>query len=285
MPLEESAHCGHIVFMKQPISPAAYQLAFIDLDDTLLGPAKQIGDANLRALQRLRQAGIQIAIASGRHHKNITRLHALGRQEWILSSHGAVVRHEQTGELLAETAMPPAFVEQVCARGRELGFSLIAYHREGAFIEQPSPWTALYAQNAGWSPIQADLRTLDPAGFQKVLWSGEPRRIEYFAPGQARDFARDLNVLITNPELLEFFSTHANKAVGAQTLAHKLGIFASQILAFGDGSNDIELLGWAGLSVAMHHGHPAARRAARLTSPPGFPESAFARAVDLVLPA
>jgi hydroxymethylpyrimidine pyrophosphatase-like HAD family hydrolase len=86
---------------------------------------------------------------------------------------------------------------------------------------------------------------------------------------------------VTNPELLEFFSPAANKAIGAQTLVRKLGISTEETLAFGDGNNDVELLRWAGLSVAMNHGRQSAREAARLISPPGPPESAFARAVDL----
>jgi len=89
----------------------------------------------------------------------------------------------------------------------------------------------------------------------------------------------------TNPELLEFFAPAANKAVGAQTLANKLGIPAANALAFGDGNNDVELLAWAGRSVAMNHGRESARRAAKFISPAGPPESAFARAVDLALSA
>ena len=81
----------------------------------------------------------------------------------------------------------------------------------------------------------------------------------------------------------EFFSIDANKAVGAQALVRKLEISPEETLAFGDGNNDVELLRWAGVSVAMDHGRETARRAARFVSPPGPPESAFARAVDLTL--
>ena len=261
--------------------PRSYKLAFIDLDDTLLGPTKDIDRTNLRALTRLRKAGVQIAIASGRHHRNITGLREIGRQEWVLSSHGSVVRHEQTGEVLAEETITPSLVDRLCARARELGFSLIVYHRDGAFIEHESEWTDLYARNAGWMPNRADFHTLDPAGFQKVLWSDHSNRIRQWAPKLKTEFADQLNVLVTNPELLEFFSVSANKAVGAQTLARKLRIKAEDTLAFGDGSNDVELLRWAGFSVAMNHGQESARQAARMVSPPGPPESAFARAVNL----
>ena len=267
--------------MKNESLPCSYKLAFIDLDDTLLGPSKEIGAANLAALERLRSAGVQIAIASGRHHQNITSLEALGRQEWVLSSNGSVVRHHQTGEVLSEVNLDPRSVEPLLQRGRELGFSLIVYHRDGPFIEEQTEWTDLYARAAGWTPRQADLASLDATQIQKVLWSGEPDRIQKHAGSLQAEFAGRANVLVTSPELLEFFSAAANKAVGAQTLARKLRIRPEETLAFGDGNNDVELLRWAGLSVAMHHGRETARRAARLVSPPGQPESAFARAVEL----
>ncbi|MEA3211095.1 MAG: hypothetical protein QOE70_4152 [Chthoniobacter sp.] len=267
--------------MNREQQQSPYRLAFVDLDDTLLGPRKDIGRANLGALHRLRAAGVQIAIASGRHHNNITGLAQLGQKDWILSSHGSVVRHEQTREVLAEVNMTPSLVRHLCDRARELEFSVIVYHRDGAYIERDSKWTDLYAREAGWIPKRADFATLEATGIQKVLWSDHPDRIQQWAPALKEEFADRLNVLVTNPELLEFFSLTANKAIGAQTLARKLRIRCEETLAFGDGNNDVELLRWAGLSVAMNHGRETARRAARLVSPPGPPESAFARAVDL----
>lgn len=89
--------------------------------------------------------------------------------------------------------------------------------------------------------------------------------------------------MVTNPELLEFLSPAANKAVGARTLTEKLGVRPEETMAFGDGNNDVEILKWAGMSVAMNHGRASARSAARLVSPEGLPEEAFARAVDLAI--
>jgi len=98
-----------------------------------------------------------------------------------------------------------------------------------------------------------------------------------------KEYEGRLYVVGTNPELLEFLAPGVNKAVGAQVLASKLGVEPGQAMAFGDGENDIELLRWAGLSVAMNHGRESARGAARFVSAPGPRESAFARAVDFAL--
>lgn len=259
------------------------RVAFVDLDDTLLGPDKSISAANLEALHQLRSEGVLVAVASGRHHNNILSFDDIGEQDWVLSSHGSVVRHERTGEVLLELTLAPEDVSRVCELGRANGFSLVAYHRDGAYIERPTAWTDLYARKSGWTPRIVDFRELPTEGFQKVIWTDEPERITQFAASVREEFAGRLNVMITDAELLEFIAPVANKAVGAQALITKLGINPQDTLAFGDGNNDVELLRWAGVSVAMNHGRPSARTAARFISPPGPREDAFARAVDLAL--
>lgn len=260
-----------------------YQLAFVDLDDTLLAPDKTVSPENLRALDRLRSAGTQLVLASGRHHRNIARFREFGDLGWLLSSQGSVVRHHQTDEMLLETTLAPEHVAELCRRGRDLGMSLIAYHREGAYIDRATPWTDLYAQLAGWTPQLVDFAQLPPDGFQKILWSEDPARITTLAPTLRRETRGWAHSVITNPELLEFIAATANKAAGAQALSERLGIPTDKTLAFGDGNNDVELLRWAGFSVAMRHGRESAHRAARCVSPAGPPETAFARAVDLAL--
>jgi hydroxymethylpyrimidine pyrophosphatase-like HAD family hydrolase len=92
-----------------------------------------------------------------------------------------------------------------------------------------------------------------------------------------------LYVVRTDDEILELAAPETNKAFGAQAVARMLGIDSKNVAAFGDGNNDVKLLSWAGLSVAMDHGRESARQAAKFVSPPGSPGTAFARAVYSVI--
>lgn len=260
-----------------------YKVAFIDLDDTLLGPDKSISPENQAALATLRDKGIKVVAASGRHHNNIAAISGIGAQDWILSSHGAVVRDCGTGEVLLEETMPAVLVDEVFTLGRALGLCTIAYHREGVFYEEPSPWVDHYMVKAMHEAIQRPFRDLPVDGFQKVLFSTEPRDIRKIAPHLQQVFHGRLTVMETEPELLEFFSPLASKREGAKTLAARLQVDQGETLAFGDGHNDVEILGWAGCSVAMHHGRTSAREAAKLISTEGAPATAFARAVEMAL--
>jgi Cof subfamily protein (haloacid dehalogenase superfamily) len=260
------------------------RMAVIDLDDTLLSPDKQISQSNLEALAELRNSRFEIIIASGRHHENIVGFEdRIGRQGWVISSNGAVVRHAQTSAMLQELTLTGSQVLEIGRYGAERDLTLIGYHRDGVFAEQDSEWTRRYAQNAGWQPRRGDLSVLATTGLQKLLLSHSARRIDAIQPEAEQKFGPAMYVVRTEDEILELAAHGTNKALGAQAVARMLGIDSQNVIAFGDGNNDVELLSWAGLSVAMNHGRESARRAAKLISLPGSPETAFARAVKAVL--
>jgi Cof subfamily protein (haloacid dehalogenase superfamily) len=260
------------------------KMAIIDLDDTLLSPEKDISPDNLDALDLLREEGFKIIIASGRHHENILSFqNRIGRQGWVISSNGAVVRHAQTSATLHERTLTPVQALDVCRYGIERDLTVIGYHREGAFAEHDSEWTLRYALGAGWHPKRGQLDALAATGLQKLLLSDAPKRIDTIQPEAEQRFGSELYVVRTADELLEIAAPATNKAIGAQAVANALGIDSRNVVAFGDGNNDIELLSWAGRSVAMDHGRESARKAAKMISPPGSVRSAFARAVLAVL--
>jgi len=259
-------------------------LAFIDLDGTLLGPDKQVSRANFEALQLLRDAGFATVPASGRHHLNILPFHErVGNLEWSVSSQGAVVKHAATGEQLYEITIPEVDALALYEAARLAGLALIVYHRDGAFIEAESEWTRHYARNANWTPRRANLALLAAEGVQKIVLTNAPEIVEKMRGDLVRVFGDRLYVVVSDDELLEFLSPCANKARGAEALANHLGVAREDTMAFGDGNNDVEILRWAAISVAMDHGRPAARESAKRITPPGTKETAFARAVKLAL--
>jgi Cof subfamily protein (haloacid dehalogenase superfamily) len=260
------------------------RMAVIDLDDTLLSPQKEISQANLDALNTLRKNSFEIIIASGRHHENIMGFQdRIGQQGWVISSNGAVVRHAQTFVILQELTLTLGQALDVCRYGTERDLTVIGYHRDGAFAEQDSEWTLRYAQGAGWRPKVGKLDNLAASGLQKLLLMHSPERIDVIHPEVERRFGSEMYVVRTEDDILEIAAPTTNKALGAQAVARVLGIDSQDVLAFGDGNNDVELLMWAGLSVAMNHGRERARKAAKLISPPGSHGTAFARAVRAVL--
>jgi Cof subfamily protein (haloacid dehalogenase superfamily) len=260
-----------------------YRLAIFDMDGTLLGPDHMIGRENVDALRRLRSMGVDVVIASGRHLKNIVEFEAtLGFKGWIISAGGAVVSHAETGELLDEVCVPHALGMELFHRARGDGISVIGYHRTGIFCDAPSEWVHLYTRRTHQVPI-ADIPGLIGTGLQKLIWTTARDRIAQLTPQLQGEYQGRLYAVNTEPEMLEFLDPQANKAHATKALSARLGIDRAQIIAFGDGNNDVPLLEWAGMSVAMAHGREAAKKAAKQVSPPGPAETAVARSLETLL--
>ena len=95
-----------------------FRLAAVDLDDTLLGPDKEISRANLEAVHALRARGVCVALASGRRHANMLRFHrqlGLGPDDVIVSCNGALVQTAETGRVLHERRVPYDLAREILA--------------------------------------------------------------------------------------------------------------------------------------------------------------------------
>lgn len=269
-----------------------YRLAAIDIDDTLTGPNKRVGAANRAAVRRLVAAGCRVVLASGRRHGNtLPFAELLGIDDFVVSAQGAVTKHSGTGQVIHHAPLDRPLADELIARGLDAGVGLAVYTPAAAFATASNDWTERLNRDTGNDLVYVD--RLLPAGsgaVEKVLWCDDPPRLAgvfdaataRYAGGPGSASPRAI-VTITDPHLLEYTSPRATKAEGLAAIARHYRIAREQVLAFGDGSNDVPMLGWAGMGVAMSHANPGAKRAAKRVAPAGDPESSLARAVDAVL--
>ncbi len=266
------------------ISTFPYRLAAVDLDDTLLGPDKIISMANADAVQRLRDVGVTVLLASGRRHENMVRFHQqLGLQGTIISCNGAQVRDAETDEVFQQTLLPAKRAAHVVEMGNALGLTQNYYHTDGAvYVREKNEWTTLYEQRTGSEVVAVgDLNRFQGDCVLKLIWIDSPQRIAALQK-DVRDKYTDLYVTGTDPEYLEFMEAGVNKAAGIAVVADHLGVSQSEVVAFGDGRNDVPMLQWAGCGIAMADASEPVRQAADRVAPRGSPETSFARAVDLL---
>ena len=262
-----------------------YRLAVLDLDDTLLGPDKFISEENGEAVRRLRKAGVHCLLASGRRHENMLRFHRqLGLNGPVVSSNGALVKIAETHEILAQKTLPEALAAAVVEEGLRRGITMNYYHADGHLLANAkSPWMSLYEERTGsHSTLDDDLTQYQGTKALKLIWIDSPDRIAALYAEMDLLYGDKLAIVVTDPEYLEFMAPGVNKAEGVSVAATRLGIAPSEVVAFGDGNNDVEMLRWAGLGVAMSHARSAAKEAADRIAPPGNPETDLARAVEAV---
>jgi Cof subfamily protein (haloacid dehalogenase superfamily) len=265
-------------------TPFPYALAAIDIDDTLVGPDKTIGRENRRAVKKLQNLGCRVILASGRRHANmLPYCEELGLDDYIVSCQGARVEHPRTGQVLRRASLAPADTSSLVSEGLDRGHTVLLWLAEGVFAQAETRWVDVYRGESGNDTVAvADLRTLSDRPTEKVVWAADPALIAEAYADLGERYEGRLSVTVTSDWYLEVTALQAHKADGVAAVAASAGIAREAVLAFGDGHNDVSLLSWAGLGVAMPHGRASARAAARVVGTDGDPESALARAVDLV---
>lgn len=270
--------------MKQRLNRAPLRLAAIDLDGTLLGPDCTISRENRAAVTRLAGAGIEVVIASGRHYQSVRDYAAqLPEVRWIVSSQGAEVGTADRSQVLGRTFLREPEVRALIAAEAGRGFTSVYYSGEGVFTStSPNKDLAGYAAMSGHSPVFADRAEIGRMELQKVLWLGEPGNIAGLREDH-RVAALGLQGLQTHGEIYEFMPVETTKAHALRVLTDHLGLAAENVVAFGDGENDISMFEWAGDSFAMPHGWTGALAKAKRIAPEGPPETVVARAVEVLL--
>jgi len=264
-----------------------FQWAVIDFDGTLGSPRWQpnVSEENVTAVRRLQQAGIKPVLCSGRPYSDLLEVHQttleLDGLGPIVGCQGAIVIGS-AGETVQRKILPYAFIPAILAESVRLKTTALWFGSRAVYVAgcDLGRWTDLYHDNS-WRPLSVVtslLELTDPP--QKIILMREREFIAASFHDATRQFP-GLDVLHTDPENLEFMSKGVNKAAAVALLAARYGINMNEVVAFGDGRNDEEVMEASGFSVAMGHAVPATKAKARLVGPEGPEETAFARAVAL----
>lgn len=246
----------------------AYRVLALDLDGTLTNSQKQITPATRAALARAAQAGVTIVLASGRPVMGIQPLadqldlKRLGG--YILAANGAQVVSCKTGEAVYTSAVPRQYIAEMEELARRHQVALLCYDHKGVISDRPEDqYVRLEAFNNGlpvaYEPHMAQ-RITWPA--PKLMMVGQPDKLAPCAQDAIAHFAGRLNVFLSERYFLELTSLGVTKSSGLERLLNHLGESRQALMACGDGLNDLDMLAYAGLGVAMANAYPEAKAAA-----------------------
>lgn len=233
------------------------RLVALDLDGTLLHEDKSLSDRTLNTLQQLADRGIRVVPATGRDpdgiNGNILRVNPVHH---AVCSNGAVILDPGTGEVLHSCPILPESAREALDYFRD--FSAFTYlHTDCGQVcsvsWEDSGLTGRYPNIRFESDVVPDLLAWVREKSASLLKIGVfPRDDEAFrALMAAGSPSPDLVLMRTGVCSVELNSINASKGRALKTLCRLLDIPMSSVLAIGDNQNDMEMLRFAGVSVAM----------------------------------
>ncbi len=229
------------------------ELVAIDLDGTLLNPDLQITPRTRDAVRATVEAGVTVAIATGRMHASAEPFAAeLGVEAPIISCNGAMIREAGAEQPIFHLTVPPDLAAQVLERALAERATVEYFCDDTFYVSHVDHWARWYWQRTGCTPVPVgDLRRLACRRPTKILLVGRPEENAERLPRLQRDYAGKLYITLSLPEYIELLHPEVSKASALRWLAEQLGVPMERTMALGDQLNDVEMIEAAGVGVIM----------------------------------
>ena len=265
-----------------------YRLLAIDLDGTLLTPRphKHISERTRLALRQAVEAGMTLVIATGQNLavlQNTCGDLPLNAPQII--ENGAVIADIE-GHIYHERYLPSEHILPALELLRASGFNR-AYHTiHRVYVDQQTPRAREWYRPPVPPVIEVeDVARLYPLPCIKVVGIGVEERIRALRSTFEQRFAGKLYVTQSSFDLIEFLHPGVSKGHALQQIAADLGISSEEVVAFGDNHNDIGMLRFAGLGVAMGNAHDEVKAEADYVAPSNAEDGVAVVIEEIVLPA
>jgi len=250
------------------------RLVALDLDGTLLNRSGRISTRNRAALARARDAGVRIAVVTGRRFRDSRPIALeLGLDVPLISHNGALTKHAQSLETVAVLPLPLEAAQESLRIGRDAGAdALISDDYEGlgvlvfdhlsgdnAAVHKYVAWARqIHGEENGRDAVrQVDSLEayLDHEPIH-LAFSGSCKRMDALMETLQSELGSRVKILCTKYaeqdfSLLDIINPAASKGAGVAAAAAELDIAPPDIMAIGDNYNDLEMLLLAGTGVVM----------------------------------
>ena len=254
---------------------AEIKLIALDLDGTLLTSEKKISARNLAALKAAQEQGIKIVLTTGRPLKAMELfLNELGvanqEDEYTVTFNGGLVQRN-TGEILDKTVFAYDDVARIFEETEKLGLPLDAIC-EGTVYQTCNP--ALTFESVSFADLSSQQT------YNKCVTAYAPDPLDRGIAQLSSDLFDKYEIFKSRDMLLEWSPKNVHKANGLEKLIAHLGIEQSQVMTCGDEANDLSMIKWAGLGVAMQNAVAAVKEVANVVTPMTNDEDAVAWAIE-----
>jgi Cof subfamily protein (haloacid dehalogenase superfamily) len=240
---------------------------FFDLDGTLLNQKHELSSINMEAVERLKQRGIIVCLASGRTSLSMRPFyHQLKLTSPLISYNGARIIYSDTE--MDESPLPPYVVTQLIELAHEHEIHLNLYDDERWYAEDANSLaTTEYAAIAHLKPHQINFNRLKDQPMTKALYIGTPQQLKILDTLINQMLSKTIETTSSMHNFLEVLSRGVNKGEAIKKVCQRLEIPIDEVMAFGDGLNDKEMIITAGHGVAMLNGRAQVKAVADAIAP------------------
>lgn len=237
------------------------KLVAIDIDGTLVNSQRKITPKVRETLKAARQKGVKIVLCTGRPFPGVepelAELDLLSTEDYVITYNGSLVQNVGTKESIFAASLTKEDYLDINYMAQKLGVHLHASSDDAIYTANRniSPYT-IHESSLVHMPVKyrtADEMLTEPIEIIKMMMIDEPAILDAAIKKIPQEFRQKYTVVKSAPFYLEVLHANANKGVALSHLAAHLNLQPAEIMAIGDNENDLSMIEYAGMGVAMEN--------------------------------
>ena len=243
------------------------------MDGTLLNEKKHIDKAQKEAIHEAIEAGIKIVLCTGRPLYGILPfyeelgLSELDSEGYVILNNGCSIHKTKDWKLIDQVNFTSDDIEYLYkfSESYDINFTLV---NDTYYFNIGRKPTDELIKDAGFvfsniTDISLEEAKSGKHKIMKIMFLGDPEIMADFQEKNEDIIKSKYSGVLSQSYVYEVFPKDNNKGTGLKKLAEKLGIKQEEVMAIGDGNNDIEMFEYANYSVAMKNATELVKKAAK----------------------
>lgn len=233
-----------------------YQLIALDMDGTLLNKDKKISEKTHESIKALKEKGKKVVLATGRPYNGVKRyikeLDLLDEDDYVVTYNGALVQSTKDSRVLLDVPLNVAAYKELYEVAKSLDVNIHALTDRSVMTPRDNPYTGIESRINEIPTIERPVEdTPEDELIVKVMFIDDPEKLDEIIPKIPEWVKEKYSILRSAPYFLEFLDPRVNKGAGVHAIAKALGLKQQQVICVGDAGNDIAMIEYAEIGVAM----------------------------------
>jgi hypothetical protein len=244
------------------------KLLVLDIDGTLTNSDKQITDNTKKGIMNIMERGHKVILASGRPtpgmKKYAEELELEKYGGYLLSFNGGRIINCKTGEIVYQRIIPKNVISGIYKYALSNDAGLITYLGDNIILgTRMDNYIEIESRINGMEIKQVDnfVHFLD-FDVNKLLMTAEPDKAEIYVEELSKKYKDDLSIYRSEPFFIEIMPKNVDKAQSLDKMLSTVGLTRENTICCGDGFNDMSMIQYAGLGVAMENAQPEVKEVA-----------------------
>lgn len=240
------------------------KLVAIDMDDTVLNNRLEISGRTKAVIRAAVDKGIAVTFATGRMYCSCRRFALeLGLDVPLITYNGALIQQAISGAVLFHQPVPITAAAKIIQWAEQHHHYLQVYIGDKVFVSERNDKALWYEKHSSIEVYDVgSLTSFVTAEPTKMLMMLDKLSIESVMEELGEICGSSVNMFRSKPTFLEMVHPQVSKGHSLAYLAKLLRVDRDEVMAIGDGYNDIEMLEYAGLSIAMENANPRVKEQA-----------------------